>query len=272
MSPPRLSTSKESLGPIIEKATSLRGGECSLCTNYFEQGEDVVEFFQCKDCHFHWECLEEWFPFPYHRYEVTEPHTWACPGCISREPNHPTPEDEMASNLANHTAFVRGQDAIVEVDNIISEWQVTNIWPRDSMSAENISHMSRSRFRDDDIPEDVLERFDRIHRAAQADWDRLLNRYITAIRSVLQPRVDSLLQRFAALCERHPALRGLHLAEEECRDLLEAEMIDQSSWRGTSGWCGTRKVFDDADLIEEALEYREEQQNGLEADWPELLR
>jgi hypothetical protein len=96
-------------------------------------------------------------------------------------------EDEVAESLARHTAFVHAQDALGGVDNIISAWQ--EIASISVLSHEtDIRRMSRlwwQSFESIDLSEDMLERFDQIHHAAQADWDRLVHRYIVAVKSVL---------------------------------------------------------------------------------------
>ncbi|KAH7402916.1 hypothetical protein BKA66DRAFT_564802 [Pyrenochaeta sp. MPI-SDFR-AT-0127] len=158
----------------------------------------------------------------------------------------PLSEALVAQSLSRHAEFVRLQESADGDRDVIAAWrQAENNGLRTSVrSSYDIIRSQPSH-----LPSDVLERFNQAARSAQADYDRLMARFVNAGVRLMHQRMDLLVARIDR------ALQHRYNRVSTSTVLYDAEQI-KSRIRGFlrriehDRWTFLVSIFGEADHLE----------------------
>jgi len=190
---------------------------CSICTELCAEGENIVKLIPCQSCYFHRVCILEWFASsnlrrgtcPNDRTVLftsnpNDPTVLSTLDHVAHVPAVETPSERVASALRRHMNFVRDQNAVTGANNIVTAWRAAEDSGMIERVRDDILTMRYRHSGGNSLSQDIRRHYELVSDYAEADFDRLCARYLSASKEHIRTRLEALYPLLDELEQRFP--------------------------------------------------------------------
>jgi len=179
---------------------------CSICTELCAEGEDVVKLIPCQSCYFHRVCILEWFASSNSRRGtcpndrtvlfITSPNDRTVLFTSNHVAHVPVVDwnERVTNALRRHMNFVRDQNAVTGASNIVTAWRAVE---EGDMFRQVRADIHTMRYAIGiSLSQDIRRHYELVSDYAEADFDRLRARYLSAAKEHIRTRMEALYPLF----------------------------------------------------------------------------